>query len=75
VIGYGKTSVNEHGGSIRQSDRDQAAANLRLAIALGFRDFGTLRSDSRYALLLSRDDVGLLLMDITFPAWPFDHRR
>jgi hypothetical protein len=57
VIGYGKTVVNERGGSIRQRDLDQAAANLRLAIALGFRDLGMLRSDPRYAILLTRDDL------------------
>jgi len=75
VIGYGKTAGSPRGRAVRQLGLDQAAANLRLAIALGYNDLGTLRSDPRYALLLSRDDIQLLLMDMTFPAWPFDHQR
>ena len=75
VIGYGKTTVNPQGGAVRQLGLDQAAANLRLAITLGYSDLGTLRSDPRYELLLSRGDIGPLLMDMAFPAWPFDRPR
>jgi eukaryotic-like serine/threonine-protein kinase len=75
VIGYGKTTVPAEGRLVRELVLDQAAANLRLAIGLGYSDLDMLRSDPRYALLLSRDDIGLLLMDMTFPSWPFDHHR
>jgi eukaryotic-like serine/threonine-protein kinase len=61
VIGYGKTTVNEQGGSVRQRDLDQAAANLHLAVTMGFRKFGMLRSDPRYAILLTRDDLKPLI--------------
>jgi hypothetical protein len=75
LIGYGKTTLTEQGEFVRQRGLDQAAANLRLAIDLGFSDLGMLRSDPRYALLLSRGGIGLLLMDMAFPAWPFGHPR
>jgi serine/threonine protein kinase/tetratricopeptide (TPR) repeat protein len=61
LIGYGKTTVGALGGSVRQLDLDQAAANLRLAIALGYSDLGRLRSDPRYAILLARDDLKPLI--------------
>jgi hypothetical protein len=75
LIGYGKTAMNPHGGAVRQRGLDQAATNLRLAITLGYSELGKLRSDPRYAPLLSRDDIGVSLMDMAFPAWPFDHHR
>ena len=38
VIGYGKTPVSPAALSVRELDLDQAATNLKLAIARGFRD-------------------------------------
>jgi hypothetical protein len=52
-----------------------AATNLKLAIVQGFTDQSMLRSDFDAAILLERDDIKSLLMDIAFPAWPFDHQR
>ena len=71
LIGYGNTPVSPVALSVRQLDLDQAAANLQLAVARGFRDLGKLQSypDSRF--LLSRPDVIPLLMDMTFPERPF----
>ncbi len=57
VIGYGKTTVNADGTAVRQLGLDLAAANLRLALTMGYNDLGTIRSDPRFALLLSRDDL------------------
>jgi hypothetical protein len=57
VIGYGKTTVNALGDAVRQLGLDQAAANLRLALTMGFSDLAMIRSDPRYASLLSREDL------------------
>ncbi len=38
LIGYGKTPLTDAARSVRQLDLDEAAANLRLAISLGFID-------------------------------------
>jgi hypothetical protein len=61
VIGFGETAIREKGQSVRQLGLDQAAANLRLAIELGYSDIATLRSNPRYTLLLSRDDLKPLI--------------
>ena len=44
LIGYGKTPVSPAALSVRELDLDQAAANLQLAIARGFRDIRMLQS-------------------------------
>ena len=75
VIGYGKTALDAQGETVRQLELDQAAANLRLSFTMGYSELGKLKSDPRFARLLSRGDIRLLRMDITFPAWPFDRPR
>ena len=57
VIGYGKTALNTQGQAVRQFGLDQAAANLRLALTMGYSDLGKLQSDPRLVPLLSRDDL------------------
>src|SRR5262249_35022581 len=52
LIGYGKTPVSALGSSVAQLDLDQAAANLRLAVSLGFKDLPRLHSDPNAHLLL-----------------------
>ena len=75
LIAYGKPTVPEKPGSARNHDLDLAATNLKLAIEQGFADLPMLRSDFDAAILLEREDVKSLLMDIAVPAWPFDHHR
>jgi eukaryotic-like serine/threonine-protein kinase len=70
-IGYGKTPVPSVALAVRELDLDQAASNLRLAIARGFRDLPALESHPDSHLLLSRADVQLLIMDMAFPDRPF----
>ena len=71
LIGYGKTPVPPAALSVRELDLDQAAANLELAIARGFRDLRMLRSHPDFQILLSRKDLKLKIMDMAFPDWPF----
>jgi serine/threonine-protein kinase len=71
VIGFGRTPVSDLGRSVRQLDLDQAAANLKLAIAWGFRDLRKLRSHPDADFLLARDDLKLPIMDLALPDWPF----
>jgi eukaryotic-like serine/threonine-protein kinase len=70
-IGYGKTPVPSVALAVRELDLDQAASNLRLAIARGFRDLPALESHPDSHLLFSRADVQLLIMDMAFPDRPF----
>ena len=74
VIGYGATPVSEQARTVRELDLDQAAANLQLAIARGFRDLRMLRSHPDSPVLLSRKDVKLLIMDMSFPDRPLGDR-
>jgi hypothetical protein len=71
AIGYGKTSVSDRAGAVRELDLDESAANLRLAIAQGFRDFRTLQSHPDSQFVLSREDLRLPVMDMAFPDRPF----
>jgi eukaryotic-like serine/threonine-protein kinase len=71
LIGYGKTPVPSPGLSVRQLDLDQAAANLKLAVARGFRDLRMLLSQPDFQILLSREDLKLPIMDMAFPVRPF----
>jgi len=74
VIGYGATPVSDPARAVRELDLDQAAANLRLAIARGFRDLRKLRSHPDATVLLGRGDLRLPIMDMAFPDRPFgDH--
>jgi serine/threonine-protein kinase len=72
LIGYGRTSVGEAGQAGRELDLAQAVDHLRLAISQGFTDLPMLRSHPDSSLLLGRDDLKPLLMDLGFPRWPFD---
>ncbi len=71
LIGYGKTPVPPTAVAVRELDLDQAASNLQLAVARGFRDVHTLRSHPDFWILLSKDDLKLLIMDMAFPDRPF----
>ena len=69
-IGYGKTPILDAARSVRSLDLDQAAADLKLAIALGFSDLSMLRNhrDSWALLALcERDDVKRLIEDLERP--------
>ena len=54
---------------------DQAMDDLRRAIQGGFSESLTLRQDRCFDRLRSRDDFGLLLLDMAFPKDPFAHGR
>ena len=56
---------------VRERDLDQASANLKLAIARGFRDLRMLQSHPDSQMLLSREDLKLPIMDMAFPDRPF----
>jgi tetratricopeptide (TPR) repeat protein len=71
ILGYGKTPVAPAGLAVRELDMDQAAANLQLAVAQGFRDLRILQSDPESSFLLSREDVKPLIRDMVFPSRPF----
>jgi serine/threonine-protein kinase len=72
TVGYGRLPVGDLAEAVRRLDLDLAAANLRLAISLGFRDLSALRKNPDATLLLSRDEMRSQIMDLVFPAWPFD---
>ena len=67
LIGYGKTPVSPMGVSVRGLDLDQAAANLKLAVARGFRDLAVVKSHPDAELLLSREDLKPLISEIAAP--------
>jgi serine/threonine protein kinase len=71
LIGYGKTPVPPAALSVRRLDLDQAAANVKLAIAQGFRDLDMIKSHPDSKILLSRQDLQLPIMDMIFPDRPF----
>ena len=69
-IGYGTTPISESARSVRKLDLDQAAAELKLAIALGFSDMSMLRNhrDSwAFPALCDWDDVKRLIQDLERP--------
>jgi hypothetical protein len=47
---------------------DRAVAQLRRAVAGGFRNVAHMRADTDLDALRSRDDFRLLMMDAAFPA-------
>ncbi len=71
LIGYGRTPVSALARDVRLHDLDQAADDIKLAVALGFRDLRFLRSHPDSSTLLSRDDLRLTIMDLDFPVRPF----
>jgi serine/threonine-protein kinase len=61
VIGYGKTPISAKAQAVRELDLAHAAANLRQAVAQGFKDFRKIQVHPDSALLLLRDDVKPLM--------------
>ena len=57
MIGYGKTPVSGPTAAVRELDLKQADADVKLAVALGLKDLGKLRSLPESSFLLSREDV------------------
>jgi serine/threonine protein kinase len=71
VIGFGKTPISDQARTVRELELAEAAANIRLAVSQGFNDLHKLRSHPDSAFLLSREDLRLPIMDLTFPSRPF----
>ncbi len=67
MFGYGKPVPSGRSPAVRELDLDQAAADLKLAIDLGLRDPGKLKSRPESTFLLSRDDVKTLLKQLDSP--------
>ena len=67
LIGYGKTPISERARSVRELDLDQAAANLSLAIQLGFKDLALLRKERDSWALLERADLQSLIKELESP--------
>ena len=57
LIGYGRTDVSDGAKAVRKLDLDEAAGNLRLAFARGFKDLSRLKAHPDAPFLLSRDDL------------------
>jgi tetratricopeptide (TPR) repeat protein len=57
LIGYGKTEVSDRAKAVRSLDLDQAAANVQLAIARGFKNAARIKACPDAAFLLARDDL------------------
>ena len=75
VVGYGRTALAAPGETARQLGLDQAAANLRLAIELGYSDLSKLRSDTRNTILLSRDDLKPFIQSLEKSSHPARNGR
>jgi len=61
LIGYGKTPITDPAKSVRELDLNQAAADLSLAVSLGFNDLAMLRANPDSWILLERADLQPLL--------------
>jgi serine/threonine-protein kinase len=61
LVGYGKTPVPQAGQRARELDRDQASADLQLAIAKGFTHIHSLRDNLDLGPLLDRQDLRSVL--------------
>jgi hypothetical protein len=57
LIGYGRTTVSERAKAVRKRDLDEAAGNLLLAIARGFKGLSRLKAHPDAQFLFSRDDL------------------
>ena len=57
MIGDGKTEVSDRAKAVRSLDLDQAAANLQLAIARGFKNAARIKAYPDAPFLLARDDL------------------
>ena len=53
--------------AIRELDLDLAAADLRLAVSLGFTDLALIRSHPDSAVLVERQDVKALIKSLEAP--------
>jgi hypothetical protein len=73
-IGYGKTPISDRARAVRKLDLDQAAANLKLAIARGLRDLRRFRLHPDSDFLLSREDLKFRILDLAFPDRPFGNQ-
>jgi serine/threonine-protein kinase len=58
-----------------EEEAARAMESLRHAIAVGYRNASQLRIDLGLNPLRSRNDFGLLMMDLAFPAEPFSQFR
>jgi hypothetical protein len=70
-VGYGRVPVNDRAEAVRRLGLELAAANLRLAVDTGFRDFSALRRNRDATLMLLRPDVRTLVDALGFPEDPF----
>jgi tetratricopeptide (TPR) repeat protein len=64
LIGYGRAEVPAPAKPIRDHDLELAAADLGLAVSLGFTDLATLESKPDAVFLLERDDVKSLIRNL-----------
>jgi tetratricopeptide (TPR) repeat protein len=70
LIGYGKSPISPAGERVRTLDRNQAAASLRRALELGFKDVARLSSHPDIAPLLEREDIKPLFAGLPRPDKP-----
>jgi tetratricopeptide (TPR) repeat protein len=75
LIGYGLTALSAAGQRVRELDREQAAAALRLALGRGFSDLDKIIKNRSFGPLLERDEIKILLFDRAFPSRPFGGPR
>jgi tetratricopeptide (TPR) repeat protein len=74
LIGYGKSPLGQPAALVRQLDLDQAAADLKLAIVLGFNDIASLRANRDAPLLLDRDDIQTMIRGLAHSESPPKHK-
>ena len=70
IIGYGGTTISPAGQKVRRLDRNQAAANLRLAFTRGFKDLARLKANLDIIPLLDRQDLKPLVDGLFLPDKP-----
>jgi serine/threonine-protein kinase len=70
LIGYGRAPLPPAGEAVRDLYIRAAAADLRLARDLGFRDAARVRADRGLADILDRDPLRSVLDDLEFPEYP-----
>ena len=64
VVDYGKAPARRLANSPLDRDLARAAANLNLAISLGFKSLATVKSHPDFLLLQSRDDFKPLIKEL-----------
>jgi len=70
LVGYGKAPLPPAGETVRELDVSAAAADLRLAWELGFRDAPRVRADRNLADVLDREALRPIRDDLDFPEHP-----